>query len=325
MDKKCSKCGEIKPIDLFQTDNTKPDKHRPECKSCSNKPRSFYEKVDKKVCQRCKVEKKIEDFAENKLSKDMHLSVCKECVNKGLQEFYDIKEKKCTCCNQIKKIDQFYVDLKLKNGRTPRCKECTDAIHGEYNKQVVESNTDEKLATVSGDEPRKCIKCNKIKPTREFDVRKYSVDGYDRYCKVCKSKYGILENENLTPEEIIEQFYANESVMRKKRLEMKYNVFAHYSDGTPKCANPYHIHSEEVAHLNLLVLDHINGDGYLERYDKNGKPNGHGGNTLYRKLIKEGFPEGYQVLCHNCNAWKKEINKEYGAKYKQRRAKLNAD
>ena len=61
MDKKCSKCGEIKPIDLFQTDNTKPDKHRPECKSCSNKPRSFYEKVDKKVCQRCKVEKKIED------------------------------------------------------------------------------------------------------------------------------------------------------------------------------------------------------------------------------------------------------------------------
>lgn len=47
----------------------------------------------------------------------------------------------------------------------------------------------------------------------------------------------------------------------------------------------------------FLVIDHINGGGNTERraiYTN-------GGAGQYWYLRKMGFPNGYQVLCHNCN------------------------
>jgi hypothetical protein len=46
----------------------------------------------------------------------------------------------------------------------------------------------------------------------------------------------------------------------------------------------------------LLVLDHPNGNGQVDRA-LNGK-----GKALYARLKRLGFPkEGYRLLCHNCN------------------------
>lgn len=49
----------------------------------------------------------------------------------------------------------------------------------------------------------------------------------------------------------------------------------------------------------FLSLDHINNDGHIDR--KNGL---HGGARMYQKLKDMGWPEGYQVLCMNCNTGK---------------------
>lgn len=49
----------------------------------------------------------------------------------------------------------------------------------------------------------------------------------------------------------------------------------------------------------FLVLDHIYGGGSKHRRDT-----GRAGLSFYATLRKEGFPSGYQVLCHNCNAAK---------------------
>lgn len=48
-----------------------------------------------------------------------------------------------------------------------------------------------------------------------------------------------------------------------------------------------------------LSLDHVNGDGYLDRR----KTKGGGSGANYRALYSAGFPDKhrYQVLCHNCN------------------------
>jgi hypothetical protein len=48
--------------------------------------------------------------------------------------------------------------------------------------------------------------------------------------------------------------------------------------------------------LEFLAIDHINGRGRAER----GKM-GRYGDSLYKWLRKEGYPEGYRVLCHNCD------------------------
>jgi hypothetical protein len=55
-----------------------------------------------------------------------------------------------------------------------------------------------------------------------------------------------------------------------------------------------------VNELEFLAIDHIEGGGGKQR--KRLKEEGEG--DFYHWLIKEGFPTGYQVLCHNCN-WSK--------------------
>lgn len=50
----------------------------------------------------------------------------------------------------------------------------------------------------------------------------------------------------------------------------------------------------------LLVLDHVNDDGYKLR----GKAHPQGGVTFMNWLIEQGYPDIVQLLCHNCNALK---------------------
>lgn len=57
----------------------------------------------------------------------------------------------------------------------------------------------------------------------------------------------------------------------------------------------------------FLAIDHINGGGNKHRMElgmmvKNGIGTGGGGIHFTRWLIKNDFPDGYRVLCHNCNS-----------------------
>lgn len=49
----------------------------------------------------------------------------------------------------------------------------------------------------------------------------------------------------------------------------------------------------------FLAIDHVNNDGAQERRGRF-----HGGTSIIYKIIREGFPAKYQVLCHNCNSAK---------------------
>lgn len=71
-----------------------------------------------------------------------------------------------------------------------------------------------------------------------------------------------------------------------KRIRLE--ALTHYSKGTPKCA------CCGETHLEFLAFDHINGGGNahirsINRY------------KLGQWLRKHNYPEGYQILCHNCN------------------------
>lgn len=68
--------------------------------------------------------------------------------------------------------------------------------------------------------------------------------------------------------------------------------------------------------IDVLTIDHIAGGGTKQRlkiFENDSKYRyGGGGNKFYYWLIKNKFPEGFRVLCRNCN-WKehmKNINKE---------------
>jgi len=88
-------------------------------------------------------------------------------------------------------------------------------------------------------------------------------------------------------------YLRNKDKKRKynKDLNIRYKmkVFEHYSHGKLACD----CCEEKI--IEFLSIDHINGGGIKHR-----KMTG-SGIAFYRWLINHNFPEGFRVLCMNCN------------------------
>jgi hypothetical protein len=67
-------------------------------------------------------------------------------------------------------------------------------------------------------------------------------------------------------------------------------VVTHYSGGAMKCALC------PESRLMALAVDHVNG--------RDGTQANWGGTRLQSWLVKNKYPTGYQILCHNCNSLK---------------------
>lgn len=82
----------------------------------------------------------------------------------------------------------------------------------------------------------------------------------------------------------------------------KLDVLAHYGPGGKlQCSWP----DCPVLDVDMLSIDHINNDGAEDRRKRGGRGK-QGGYMMYRHLQIEGYPEGFQTLCHN-HQWKKEL------------------
>lgn len=76
---------------------------------------------------------------------------------------------------------------------------------------------------------------------------------------------------------------------RKIRLALRHEVFNKYGGKCACCGESKH---------PFLSIDHINGGGKRHREEIG---LGSGGVLFYQWLKDNGFPEGYRILCHNCN------------------------
>jgi hypothetical protein len=89
---------------------------------------------------------------------------------------------------------------------------------------------------------------------------------------------------------------SNKEQMKVYRQRIKDAVFAAYGGYVCKCCG-------EIE-KSMLCIDHVNNDGYAHR-----KAIGHrGGIGIYLWIVKNQFPNGFQILCYNCNQ-SKRINK----------------
>lgn len=77
----------------------------------------------------------------------------------------------------------------------------------------------------------------------------------------------------------------------------KLQVLSHYSSGKCACV---HCGEEDIV---CLTIDHINGGGSAHRRRI--------GSHFYAWLIKQGYPDGYQTLCMNCQFKKKYHEGEF--------------
>lgn len=137
-------------------------------------------------------------------------------------------------------------------------------------------------------------------PLKDLEKRKE----YDRIRNQTPKRKAYRKNYN-------EEYRKNHSTIADKeanyqshcKLHMKYRklVMNHYSNGIIKC--------KECGESRLLALtiDHIEGNGNEHRKQLKNQ----GGFAFYKWLIDNNYPDGYQVLCFNCNIIKEFKEKGY--------------
>jgi len=139
-----------------------------------------------------------------------------------------------------------------------------------------------------------CSRCKKEKDYSEFHKSKSEKDGLSYRCKECQRE---VDRKYRTRRNAYAKIYYHEhkgDFLRRQtvsRQRMKKEILEHYSNGVARCA---HCRGEDLV---VLCLDHVNDDGAYHRRTLGI----HGGYETYRRLKRDGFPEGYQVLCYNCN------------------------
>ena len=84
---------------------------------------------------------------------------------------------------------------------------------------------------------------------------------------------------------------------RKRKQRRRIQVLSHYCGGNPPfcacCKDP---------NVEFLCLDHTDGGGNIHRQSisKSGKKCL--GSFMFEWIVINDFPDGFRVLCHNCNS-----------------------
>lgn len=82
---------------------------------------------------------------------------------------------------------------------------------------------------------------------------------------------------------------------KDQQLEIKIIILQIYSKGTMKCS----LCDED--NVDCLAVDHIGGGGTKHFKEIGNGQLKKGKGIFYGWLIKNNFPEGFRILCHNCN------------------------
>lgn len=109
-------------------------------------------------------------------------------------------------------------------------------------------------------------------------MKKYRNSGIEKARAYANEKY-----RNATEQDHEKRRARNRALVSRRKTE----GLIQYGGNPPKCA----CCGEKT--IEFLSLDHINGGGYQHR--KKTKTN------LWLVLSRQGWPDGYRILCFNCN------------------------
>jgi hypothetical protein len=144
-----------------------------------------------------------------------------------------------------------------------------------------------KLTVIDG--KKKCRKCGENKTTDYFNYftdPRYGKKYIASNCKECiKLSCYAWRKKNPKKESLLKQKH-NEKIKTKV-------IQAYSKSGEVKCDWC------GFSDIRALCIDHVNNNGAEER--RRLKDKTFAGRNFYKWLIDNNFPEGYQILCANCN------------------------
>lgn len=136
-----------------------------------------------------------------------------------------------------------------------------------------------------------CSKCGVNQRHQSKKGRVYS------WCKTCISRkqtdryWGNREVELQRRKDYIQRNPEKvKEARRKTHWKIKLDTLSHYGSVCACC---------KEADPKFLAIDHVNNNGAEERRENKSKRGGSG--LFYYWLKNNKYPNGYQVLCHNCN------------------------
>lgn len=170
---------------------------------------------------------------------------------------------------------------------------------------------------------RRCVKCGETKPIDEFCKDIKCKNGIQGECKECRRKYRhtwYLQNRQKYLEQTKDYYEAHKEDMdnyrrsyykenkdkiskycRTYREKLAWEVLSHYGGNPPKCV------CCGENNILFLTIDHINNNGRQHRRELSKRTDG-GSRMIYTWLKNNNFPDGFQVLCYNCNCGKARNN-----------------
>ena len=152
-----------------------------------------------------------------------------------------------------------------------------------------------------------CQKCREAKPTSEFSKNKTKHDGLQTVCKDCWKIYyrtyiaktegkkawrqrsmltKIRRWQNATPLERNALMEKNKLQRRRRRLRLRDQILDAYGHACACCGETTR---------EFLAIDHVNNDGHKDRREDSSDI------RRFQKIIADGFPDRFQLLCHNCH------------------------
>lgn len=212
-----------------------------------------------------------------------------------------MEDRGCKKCGLTLPLTFFEKSVRHKSGYRRTCETCREKqrIH------CLNNHPDGKL----------CVPCG-FTLSLEENFHRLDDGGYYAWCKRCASdrarkRYRQPETRTAALADRAAYRKANrEHILerdRATRLNRKIQVWEHYGNGIAACV------CCGVNEHEFLTLDHIDANGADHR--KELRKSGVGGYAtgwfIYKWLIDNGYPDGYQTLCFNCNVGKHrtKINK----------------
>jgi hypothetical protein len=203
--------------------------------------------------------------------------------------------KRCSTCGKTKAADEFGWTSKAKRGRLSQCRRCAaDAALKRYHEnrdaciarmRKYKAENKDRLREQAA-EYRARNRAQRLEQGRQryAENREQYAERWARY--YAENRERLLERHR---EWVAENKEQQAEYGHRYFRELKGAVLAHYGDPCACCGG-----------TDRLSIDHVNGDGAQHR-----AADGLGSSdAMYRWLISNNFPEGFQTLCSRCNSSK---------------------
>jgi hypothetical protein len=145
---------------------------------------------------------------------------------------------------------------------------------------------------------RTCTRCKRELSLTEFGQTKGGKYGRNSCCRTCcqelsaeyRNRPGSRQKLAESQRRWVAANHEKVCIARAARLrKLKQFVLDHYDSRCACCGETEYI---------FLTVDHVNGNG---RSHKRQLQRDQRGVSMYHFLMKNNFPDGYQILCYNCN------------------------